>query len=96
MPDKSKPVTYRVGIVGTGGIARAHGRACQELECVELCSICDISEEALIVTAMHLVLPVVISIWMKCWLLKTLTSPLSVPGAHVMLRLAFSLPTHAK
>jgi predicted dehydrogenase len=47
MQNKSKPVTYRVGIVGTGGIARAHGRACKELKCAELCSICDISEEAL-------------------------------------------------
>jgi predicted dehydrogenase len=47
MQEKSKPNTYRVGIVGTGGIARAHGRACQELECVELSSICDISAAAL-------------------------------------------------
>ena len=38
---------YRVGIVGTGGIARYHGRVCQELDCLELCAICDISEEAL-------------------------------------------------
>ena len=47
MPNKSAPITYRVGIVGTGGIAHAHGRACKELECVELCAICDISEAAL-------------------------------------------------
>lgn len=47
MQDQSKPITYRIGIVGTGGIAHAHGRACQELECAELCAICDISEEAL-------------------------------------------------
>ena len=47
MQNKPKPITYRIGIVGTGGIARAHGRACQELECAELCSICDVSAEAL-------------------------------------------------
>jgi len=47
MSNKSNTRTYRVGIVGTGGISRAHGRACKELECVELCAICDISEEAL-------------------------------------------------
>lgn len=38
---------YRVGIVGTGGIAYAHGTACAELECAELCAICDVSEAAL-------------------------------------------------
>lgn len=38
---------YRIGIVGTGGIAHAHGRACAELECVDLCAICDVSETAL-------------------------------------------------
>jgi len=47
MQEISKPITYRIGIVGTGGIARAHGRACQELECAELRAICDISAEAL-------------------------------------------------
>ena len=47
MSDKSVAPVYRVGIVGTGGIAKAHGRACDELECVELSAICDISEEAL-------------------------------------------------
>ena len=39
--------TYRVGIVGTGGIARAHGLACQALDDVDLCAICDVSEAAL-------------------------------------------------
>ena len=39
--------TYRVGIVGTGGIARAHGLACQALDDVALCAICDVSETAL-------------------------------------------------
>ena len=39
--------TYRVGIVGTGGIARAHGLACQALDDVDLCAICDVSETAL-------------------------------------------------
>ncbi len=38
--------TYRVGIVGTGGIARAHGLACQALDDVDLCAICDVSEAA--------------------------------------------------
>ena len=47
MSDNSADRHYRVGIVGTGAIARHHGRACDELECVELCAICDISEEAL-------------------------------------------------
>ncbi len=47
MSDKSAALVYRIGIVGTGGIAKAHGRACDELECVELSAICDISEEAL-------------------------------------------------
>ena len=47
MPDKSAAAVYRVGIVGTGGIAKAHGRACKELECAELVATCDISEEAL-------------------------------------------------
>jgi predicted dehydrogenase len=37
----------RVGIVGTGGIARAHGRACREVEGAELVAICDVSREAL-------------------------------------------------
>ena len=47
MSDNSAAPVYRIGIVGTGGIAKAHGRACQELECAELSAICDISEEAL-------------------------------------------------
>ena len=47
MSDKSSTPVYRVGIVGTGGIAKAHGRACKELECADLSAICDISEEAL-------------------------------------------------
>ena len=47
MSDISSTPVYRVGIVGTGGIAKAHGRACKELECAELAAICDISDEAL-------------------------------------------------
>ena len=47
MIDQSNTRLYRVGIVGTGGIAYAHGRACAELECAELCAICDVSEVAL-------------------------------------------------
>ncbi len=38
---------YRVGIVGTGGIARAHGLACRALDDVDLCAICDVSAAAL-------------------------------------------------
>lgn len=38
---------YRVGLVGVGGIARAHGIACQNLEEVELVAICDVSDQAL-------------------------------------------------
>ena len=48
MSDRSAGPLYRVGIVGTGGIANAHARGpCDELERVELCAICDVSEEAL-------------------------------------------------
>ncbi|NCV22788.1 MAG: gfo/Idh/MocA family oxidoreductase, partial [Chloroflexi bacterium] len=36
-----------VAIIGTGGIARAHARACREVEGVELVAICDVSPEAL-------------------------------------------------
>lgn len=44
----SKPTRpYRVGLVGTGGIARAHGGACQLLDCAELVAICDVSANAL-------------------------------------------------
>lgn len=38
---------YRVGLVGTGGIARAHGGACQALPNVELAAICDVAPAAL-------------------------------------------------
>ncbi len=38
---------YRVGLVGTGGIANAHGGACQEAPSAELAAICDVSEDAL-------------------------------------------------
>ena len=39
--------TYRVGLVGSGGIARAHGTACQALDGADLSAICDVSQEAL-------------------------------------------------
>ena len=39
--------TYRVGLVGTGGIANAHGNACQQAPSAELAAICDVSEDAL-------------------------------------------------
>ncbi|MBI4552746.1 MAG: Gfo/Idh/MocA family oxidoreductase [Candidatus Latescibacteria bacterium] len=38
--------TYRVGIVGTGGIAHAHGRACRHLADVDLRAVCDVNQEA--------------------------------------------------
>lgn len=38
---------YRVGLVGTGGIANAHGGGCQEAPSAELAAICDVSENAL-------------------------------------------------
>lgn len=47
MVDKRKQPPYRVGIIGAGGIARAHGRVCQELDCLDLVAICDVSQEAL-------------------------------------------------
>ncbi|MBI2193909.1 MAG: Gfo/Idh/MocA family oxidoreductase [Planctomycetes bacterium] len=40
-------MTYRVGLVGTGGIARAHAAACKAMGDVDLCAVCDISREAL-------------------------------------------------
>ena len=36
-----------VAIIGTGGIARAHARACREVEGIELVAICDVSPDAL-------------------------------------------------
>jgi predicted dehydrogenase len=45
MSDYSK--TYRVGLVGSGGIARAHGTACQALDGADLTAICDVSQDAL-------------------------------------------------
>ena len=38
---------YRVGLVGAGGIARAHASACRQLDCAELVAICDVSADAL-------------------------------------------------
>ena len=40
-------MAYRVGLVGTGGIARAHGNACQQIEEADLAAIYDVSEEQL-------------------------------------------------
>ena len=40
-------VAYRVGIVGTGGIARAHGNACKQIEEADLVAIYDVSVEQL-------------------------------------------------
>lgn len=37
---------YRIGIVGTGGIARAHGTACQQVDCAQIAAIYDVSQEA--------------------------------------------------
>lgn len=38
---------YRVGLIGAGGIARAHAGACAQMKSVELAAICDVSPEAL-------------------------------------------------
>ena len=40
-------MAYRVGIVGTGGIARAHGNACKQIEEADLVAIYDVSVEQL-------------------------------------------------
>ena len=40
-------MSYRVGLVGTGGIARAHGNACQQIEEAELVALYDVSQEQL-------------------------------------------------
>ena len=40
-------MAYRVGLVGAGGIARAHGNACQQVEEADLAAIYDVSEEQL-------------------------------------------------
>ncbi len=37
---------YQVGIVGTGGISRAHGGGLQQVACAELAAICDVHEGA--------------------------------------------------
>lgn len=36
----------RIGIVGAGGISRAHGNACRQLEDVQIAAVCDIRPEA--------------------------------------------------
>ena len=38
---------WRVGLVGSGGIAHAHAAACEQLDHVDPAIICDVSEEAL-------------------------------------------------
>jgi D-xylose 1-dehydrogenase (NADP+, D-xylono-1,5-lactone-forming) len=43
----SKHFVYRVGLIGTGGNAPTHGRACRLVERTELVAICDISPTAL-------------------------------------------------
>ncbi|MBM3216862.1 gfo/Idh/MocA family oxidoreductase, partial [Candidatus Poribacteria bacterium] len=39
-------MSFRVGIVGTGGIAHAHAGACDALDDVELCAVADVSAES--------------------------------------------------
>jgi predicted dehydrogenase len=39
-------MTLRVAIVGAGGIARRHARACQEVDGVDLVAVCDLRPEA--------------------------------------------------
>ncbi|MXY27629.1 Gfo/Idh/MocA family oxidoreductase, partial [Candidatus Poribacteria bacterium] len=43
----STNTSYRVGLVGAGGIANAHANACQQAPSAELAAICDVSENAL-------------------------------------------------
>ena len=38
---------YRVALVGTGGIARGHARACENTDRAELTAVCDLSPQAL-------------------------------------------------
>lgn len=47
MPTRTETRPYRVGLVGAGGIARAHAGACRQLDCAELVAICDVSADAL-------------------------------------------------
>jgi D-xylose 1-dehydrogenase (NADP+, D-xylono-1,5-lactone-forming) len=39
-------MAFRIGIIGGGGIARAHGRAAQQVEAADLVAVCDVSAEA--------------------------------------------------
>ena len=39
-------MAFRVGIIGGGGIARAHGRAAQNVAAADLVAVCDVSAEA--------------------------------------------------
>jgi predicted dehydrogenase len=39
-------MAFRVGLVGTGGIARAHGNATQQIDDAILQAVCDVSEES--------------------------------------------------
>ena len=90
---------YRVGLVGTGGIARAHGKACQLAESAELAAICDVSESALTnfgeqfeVNARQ---PV--SLFRRdVTTLRIWTSLSSVPGARFTLRRVSRLQNPAK
>ena len=42
---RSSPGTsYRVVIVGTGGISRAHARVCQQNDQTDLVAVCDVSQ----------------------------------------------------
>ena len=39
-------MSYRIGIVGAGGISRAHGRAAAQSERAEIVAVCDVLPEA--------------------------------------------------
>ncbi|MBT5874858.1 MAG: Gfo/Idh/MocA family oxidoreductase [Candidatus Latescibacteria bacterium] len=38
--------SFKLGIIGTGGIAHAHARACQSLDEIELSGVCDLNPDA--------------------------------------------------
>ncbi|SVD94791.1 uncharacterized protein METZ01_LOCUS447645, partial [marine metagenome] len=39
-------MSYCIGIVGAGGISRAHGRAIEQSDRAEIVAVCDVSQEA--------------------------------------------------
>ena len=70
-------MAFRVGLVGTGGIARAHGNATQQIDDAILQAVCDVSEES--VNSLTVILT-----WIRCSKAKTSISPLFVHGVPFM------------